>query len=377
MLLTIVATRSLPLGETGKFFSAFTVMMGLTIILQAGQPLLLLRKLGECKRSSQNYKTLFCMTTSNVIILNLTATLPIAIASIFFLDLQDPIAWVWVSLIPFSCLFQFSSFLKGMGHANKGGLIEPGIVSLVTALIALFWSQATALQLWNTMVIVSWAIMVSSYLGLKVSFIGIKLSLIPSLRLFLEAYHLWLITSLNYLSQWFGVIVAILFLKDSDIATLNAILRILAPLQFISLTIDSYLSPKCSLEKGNELLRLRNLGRIFGLILGAPYCLILLRFPELSIRFIYGDMEEVASDLVKILIVTGLILVALGPNGMLLQMKLSDRSGLDGVLLRILSYAIVISSMSETIDLSVLVIGFSISLIAQAAYNSQQVKKLF
>ena len=376
LLLTVLVTRSLPLEETGKFFSAFTIAMGLTIILQAGQPLLLIRKLGECKASNQNHQEIFFRTTSNIVILNLIATFLIAVVSLCFLNLQDPIAWVWALLIPFACLAQFSSLLKGMGYTALGGLMEPSIVSMITSLIIIFWPQNDALHLWTIMAVVSWTIMMFSYLNLKDLLTYSGGSLKPSLRLCLEARHLWIITSLNYLAQWFGAIAAIFFLDEIDIAALNAIFRLLAPLQFISLTIDFYFAPRYALENGNELLRLRNLGRFFGLTLAMPYCLFLFIYSDLSIEFLYGDLGGRLGYLVKMLIVTGLIQIALGSNGMLLQMKSLDKHVLFGVLLRLLTYIAIILFITPIMCLAGLVFGFSISVLVQSAYNSRQVKNI-
>jgi O-antigen/teichoic acid export membrane protein len=197
----------------------------------------------------------------------------------------------------------------------------------------------------------------------------------PDFQLFLEARHLWMIASLNYLAQWIGVIAAIIFLDEIDIAALNAIFRLLAPLQFISLTIDFYFAPRYALANGSELLRLRNLGRFLGLTLAIPYCLVVFIYSDLLIDFLYRDIGGSSVDLIKIVIITGLIQIAFGSNGMLLQMKCLDKYVKFGVLLRMFTYIAAISFISSTMSLAGLVMGFSISVIAQAAYNSRQVKK--
>lgn len=337
IILTLVLIRRLEISESGEFFSAFTILNGLAILLNAGQAILLIRKISKPEISQFYANKIFCATSVNLSILSLSATIILSVLSILLLDNTKPIAWVWAPLIPILHLGLTSALFKARGNLVKGGILEPGFISTLTAFSIILFPEINALNLWYRLTAIAWTTMILSHHGLfysqrsKIKIFKFKKSY------FKEAQILWITSVLNYFSQWGGLVIATFILCNSDIAILNAIFRLIAPVQFISLTMDFYLASKFSQKVGSDLLLTRNTGRNYTLIFLIPYTLMIAVFAEPLIEFLYKGLSQHSEFYLRLLMVASLIQTGFGSNGMLLNMKNREFKVLYGTLARILS----------------------------------------
>lgn len=369
VFLTITLTKSLPIEETGKFFSALVVLNGLSILLQAGQPLLLIRELKGGNLPKPTTTKIFCTTFSNIMILSILATATLFCLSKTFLEPTDPFAWVWTLLIPTTTITQISSFYRGIGKSNKGALLEAGIISTLTSFYICIFPQYDAFSAWYIMTAIAWFIMLVTFTYLIYS-IEIRLNhLKGAAENFREAYKFWILTTLNYLSQWGGVILIIFLKEDSEIAIINAVLRLFTPLQFIVSSIDLYLAPKIFRVSSQNLLQLRNFGRICGLILATPYAVLLIVRPHLLLDYFYGNLGNIPIESINILMATGIIQIAIGPHGILLNML--DREGvvLRAAIVRIFAKFFLILVLNHTNQNLDFYLAFSLSTLVQSTYQ--------
>ena len=227
----------------------------------------------------------------------------------------------------------------------------------------------TELPSWYIMTAIAWFIMLVTFTYLIYS-IEIRLNhLKGSAENFREAYKFWILTTLNYLSQWGGVILIIFLKEDSEIAIINAVLRLFTPLQFIVSSIDLYLAPKIFRVSSQNLLQLRNFGRICGLILATPYAVLLIFRPHLLLDYFYGNLGNIPIESINILMATGIIQIAIGPHGILLNML--DREGvvLRAAIVRIFTKFFLIIVLNQTNQNLDFYLAFSLSTLVQSTYQ--------
>jgi O-antigen/teichoic acid export membrane protein len=140
---------------------------------------------------------------------------------------------------------------------------------------------------------------------------------------------------LSYAAQWGVVFVVGIVLSHNAVAIMNALLRLLAPLQFVILTLDYFVAPRFARGNDADIARVRRRSIITGLALVAPYALALLSAPGLLLSYIYGPNYGAYGNELRILIAGLLFQMAMGPNGILLNMLSHDREMTVSVVLRI------------------------------------------
>ncbi|WP_395003071.1 hypothetical protein [Cypionkella sp.] len=168
------------------------------------------------------------------------------------------------------------------------------------------------------------------------------------------------------------LVIATFILSNYDIATLNAIFRLIAPVQFTALTMDFYLASKFSQKFGFGLLMARNMGRNYTLIFLIPYTLMTAVFAEPLIEFLYQDRSEKSAFYLRLLMVAALIQTGFGSNGMLLNMKNQEFKVLYGTLARIISNFIILF-LTYHQGLASFFLAFLFSVMIQETYYWYQV----
>lgn len=352
-------------------------MTGLSTLLQAGQPLLLIRKLHGGQLSRLAVANTLWISVSNVMLLSGIATIIIAIISRLILEPSSSLGWIWTLLIPTTTMTQASSFYRGIGNSNKGSLLEPGIILTMTSIYISLSPQSDARSVWDVMSVIAWISLIMTAIDLMKTAGIRKRNIRLSLAYFIEARTLAAITSLSFLAQWGGLILIVFLSDDAEAARVNAIFRILTPMQFLITSIDMYLAPRLIITSGSHLLDIRNFGRIYGLALATPYAIVFIFFKDFSLMLLYGNVNIGGAGFLDLLIISGIAQIAIGCNGTLLSMKHKERVVLIGTLLRLfINFAliIVLHLMNQP---AAFYIAFAISVLAQSTHQWHHVNRLF
>jgi O-antigen/teichoic acid export membrane protein len=373
LAISIVLSRQLSLAEAGSFFFGFTILMGMAIVARVGQELRLLRSVARQSGAGTERTELW---TS----LKIVVAASLALSAPFFvlwavLPQESPLTLIWLALLPTAVTNVTASYLKGRGYNGLGALSEVGNVSLVACAWYLAFPAASAVEAWRVLSVVSWAVAGAWLLG---TVNGLRCEERPSgeWRKFVhDARHLWAVAILSYLAQWGVLMIVMLALARDSVAVLNALLRLLAPLQFIVLTLDFFLAPRFARKRNVEILRTRRRGVAACLTLATPYALAVLIWPNVLLATIYGSRYAGYGLELQILAVGIILQMSLGANGILLNMLSEDAAMTKSVILRF----IIASSIQLILFFKgVLWIGclsLSISLVMQALYLRRKVTR--
>lgn len=323
--ISVILSHKLSLTEAGAFFGAFITLMGMAIALQFGSPLIILRSVARLRGDTANADTIFGRALSNltavcgVVAAGWIGT--VALAGSF----DTPMAWVWVNFLPVAVMGPVSAYVKAKGHPGWGGFWEVGVLSLIGVALVLIAQPADAMGAWLAFSIACWAGMVLGLLHAGARHLKSIVWPTPDLKLMLEGRHLWAVTVLSYTSLWGGVLIAEGLLDPEATAVLNALFRALAPLQFLILTIDFYMAPKFAAADKAALYGLYTRARIACALLAVPYAALTIVVPSEFLKLLYGEGYGAYGTDLRIIIGAILVQIALGPAGILLNMRGQDR----------------------------------------------------
>lgn len=375
--LSIIVSNQTSLAESGLFFSAFATAMGFSIFLQIAQPTILIRKIAKLLKEEESTGVVY--GTSFVTILSVTTgmCLILFIINIAHYERTTPLSLVWLPLLPMTVLNILAAFFKSKGWAGLGGFLETGLISSCACIWFLVMPAASGLQAWLYFSLIAWIILIFACLGvlpnIRVDWIQMR----PSAALLWEARSLWSIAILSYISQWGGVILISFMIGDEAVAVSNALLRLLAPLQFVILTLDFYLAPKLTTaESWRDVQRLRWFGILIGLALAAPYAVILGSQPDAVMIILFGAEYQGYGAELRVLIVASLLQISMGANGILLNMRGLDFISLIGVVGRFLGTLVLSVIFIPFLGIMGVILTFSVTLILQNLYYRLAVRKI-
>lgn len=372
LAVSVVLSRQLSLPEAGSFFTAFAAAMGVSIFLQAGQPLLLIRKVAV----RDDGPDLFFQTLGNIALISGPLICLMIAWQILTRAGGDPVGWIWVPLLPIVIIGQCASYLKGQGRPGAGGLFEVGVISAVATIYFVIFPAQTAMSAWWIFCVIAW---ISAIIAIAGVMHGMRRGMPNTLynpKLIYEARILWLNSVLSYVSQWGGVLIVAATLDADAVAILNAVFRLLAPIQFVVITLDYFLAPKLAARGTFDLRRLRMLGVLASLGLIAPYLLVLLVIPDIVLVTLFGDAFSGYGFALQILAFGALVQIVLGANGIALNMWGQDRIALNGVLLRSAMATFGSAALIPYYGLTAAVIAFSAAVVCQNGYYRYVVNRL-
>jgi len=363
--LSVLLSQQLSLEEAGKFFGAFAALMGIAIFLRSGQELLLIRKIAQDKDEPESQSSLFMHSLATVFCLSLVAV--IILYAYYFTgeETPSPLSELWKPILPVTLINLAAAYMKGQGRSGMGGLYEVGLISMMAFLVFLVAPPTDAHSSWRIFTWVAWITFLIS-IGMAILRAQPSISAFrPQASLLFEARHLWAFAVLSYLSQWGGLLVVAALVGSESVAILNALFRLLAPIQFVIITLDFFLAPKFSIASGREINRLRNLGIVASLAIAFPYIGFLLVAPNFVLWNVFGADYAAYSTELRILVVSSFVTMAIGANGILLNMCNKEKAVIVGVLGRSLVSVFLTLVLINYISLTAAVLGFALALVMQ------------
>lgn len=372
LLLSMLVSQQLSLNEAGAFFAAFTTLMGAVIFLQLGLGILLIRKIATSENTGSSSVFL------SSIILVLATSVPAA-GILLLIDVAaaspTPLSKVWMPLIPASLLGMIGAFFKGHNWPGFGGLFEVGMISTIAVIACYLWPPQTGLEAWRILTAAAWLSVFLAGFAVFASRLQIGSAANLDLELAIEARYFWGNNILSYVAQWCGVFIVAALMSTSDVAALNAVLRLLAPLQFVILTLDYFLAPKLAQSPPRLALRLRNYGALACLGLSIPYAGALLIFPDWFLSTLFGDAYAPYASELRIVTFSVLLQMSLGPNGIFLNMRGREHISMYGVALRGIVSIAVSAIAIPLVGVIGAAIAFAVAIIAQAVYYRASVDR--
>ncbi len=374
IVLSVLLARMLSLEEAGEFFGAFTICMGLSIVLRWGQDIMVLREIANAAETQQHtavWHAIFLVGGLSVFVtaaLLITATLTDSNATLLYRAAAP--------LLPLALMNVFSAILKGNNKPALGGLFEVGLVSGAASILIFLSSASTASAAWDCLVISAW-VLSASIASYTVWIHDIRwtrpTNLIHRVR---QSFDLWLVAVLSYLSQWGGVIFMAAVANIAEIAIVNALFRLLAPIQFVILTLDAFFAPRFARENVSNCTVAHRQSVYFGLLVVSPYAFIILTRPELLLVTIYGQSYGGHGLALQLLAIASVVQISMGPNGMLLMMRQAERTVLLSVVLRATTSLFCFALLYSWSPIFAAVISFSAGVFLQSLFNRRAAIRL-
>lgn len=365
LLLSIVATRQLDATQSGKFFTAFTALMGLGIFLRMGLDVIILREVSRAEKD-EGIESLYGALN---LVFVACAFCMVGILAWGSFYLYDPTSiFVAAALFPISGSNIVAAFLKAKNQYFFGSACEVGSISLITAAVVPLISPDNSDELLHILLITSWIFFVFMILvclsrfGPPTKWASVQLS-----RL-LKGRNIWAVSVFSYISQWASLIFVSILMPVENVTTVNMLFRLLAPLQFVVLAIDYWLAPKYSRATNGGISILRRRGIIIAYTLCVPYAFLALFFPSEMISFLFGAHSAQAAFLLQFLVAATLVQIGFGANGILLNMVYEDRLVFLSVLLRGALTFIILFLLYFSADLFIVSVSFALPLVVQAFF---------
>ena len=244
---------------------------------------------------------------------------------IFLLEYNN-FGWVTINLFPFSALLVFSFYFRASGSIFLSAVAEPGFLFLVVSLFILSakFLDDTLVDPFPAFTVVNWILFLIIYCFLLKSglfkfgcgsFSSIKQQVTMGMPFML-------LGAASYIMLWIPAFI-IEVESPSSFVAYNLAIRMLAPVTFIIITADFYVSSRFSLAKQNEDTKYINMlfsnFRYLVLIVGSVYVLA-----SLALLFYSKDFVEMITHEVmffySVFIMGYFISSLIGPCGMLLNM---------------------------------------------------------
>jgi O-antigen/teichoic acid export membrane protein len=366
LVISVVLSRQLSLPEAGGFFFAFTLLMGLAIFARVGQELRLIRAVAWRSKASEGRADL-AASLEVVTVASLAVSAPFAVAWLIVPE-PSPLTLIWLALLPTAMTNLTASYFKGRGDNSLGALSEVGSVSLVASAGYLVFPPQSATEAWMVLSAASWLV-AGGWLAVAIGRRRLTARRVGAWRaLVRDSRHLWSVAVLSYVAQWGVLVIVMLAMTQDAVAILNALLRLLAPLQFVVLSLDLFLAPRFARKSPDEIIRARRRGITACLSLAAPYALVLLLWPDRVLATLYGQAYGGFGLELQILVAGILIQMVFGANGVLLNMLSEDRAMTASVLLRTLAAIVLPLALFFVPSLSIACLALSVSLVIQTLY---------
>ncbi|WP_139194234.1 lipopolysaccharide biosynthesis protein [Roseovarius nanhaiticus] len=375
--ISVTLSRQLSLAEAGAFFGAFITLMGMAIALQFGSPLIILRSVARLSGDTAGADAIFGRALSNLTVVCAVVAAGWIGAVALGGSFDTPMAWVWVNFLPVAVMGPVSAYVKAKGHPGWGGFWEVGVLSLIGVALVLIARPADAMEAWLAFSVACWTGMILGFLHAGARHLKSIAWPAPDLKLMLEGRHLWAVAVLSYASLWGGVLIAEWLLDPEATAVLNALFRALAPLQFLILTIDFYMAPKFAAADKAALYRLYTRARIACALLAVPYAALTLAVPSEFLNLLYGEGYGAYGTELRVIIGAILVQIALGPAGILLNMRGQDKIMLLFLAGKSLVYCSTAILFGIGVGLTGIIVSFSLSAVLQVLAQYIFVKRSY
>lgn len=371
--LSVVLSRSLSTENTGIFFSAFTIAMGLAIALRYGQDVSIIR---ETAGQPKDIKSrVICNSLSLSIGLSISLSIALWTTAPFLGQMEDILRMVAPALVPLTIMNIFSAILKSSEKPALGGLLEVGLISGAATIALLIRPANSPEDAWSVFLTLAWSL---AALAMIVTLFLERTEWHRPHELrkrLINSFMLWQIAILSYASQWGSVVIMTALATPTEIAATNAVFRLLAPLQFIILTLDAYFAAQFSRGGLQTCQIARRQSVILGTLLATPYVCIIVFFPQFALEVAFGTDYREYGVALQIVGLASLAQIFFGANGMLLLMKGAERTVFLSVILRALISLFLFVALFPYSPTIAACAAFSGGVILQSLFNRHQVNK--
>ena len=335
LLVTVIVARSVDVDVAADIFLFMAAASGLSIFLRFGTDLHIIRTIGS-RTPTSNVGEYFRLLFALLLIVSLAAVLLWFIYTTFVR--QHALGTVsFYTYVPLMAIFtsvshSCSSWLKALNKPALGSVFEASGYCIFLVPVLLITSDLTPV------VFYAQSLLISLILGVA----GVCLSIFYTRRiaqngvlerseltyciqlfgLFRECLPLAVFALLSFVSQW-GLLFLASALGDAELVSeLNVMLRLLAPLLFVQLTLDSFLGPKlAAATRADEFKVLRTKGVLAMFAIALPVSFPFLFFPASMVTLLFGESYSVLAQYVPLMFVLMLLFNGLGSNIMTLAVQ--------------------------------------------------------
>lgn len=339
-LVTALITRSLGADQAGLFLLGFTSISVLVILSRLGLDNLLLRAFGSEGVSS---------STNQILTRSLIWVLSICLPFVFMVwCFSDAIAisvfnkpdfsfvlasFIWA--LPVMAIFMLLGMaFQGLHRVVLATLYQNlGLSALFVLLFGLWkWLYPSHLSAQSASVIYvmcAWVVCLSAFMQwFRQPETSFALTTLWSSTQWASASNLWVVSIMQLLTQWSGILVAGALIEPAEIAYLSAAQRTAGLTSFILVVVNMVVAPRYARlwkEKGlGEIRRLAHISTRGMVVIMLPVAGVMVFFPELLMR-LFGEGFEQGSVLLSIMAIGQFVNVATGSVGYLLSMSGHER----------------------------------------------------
>ena len=336
IIFTFVVSRQLPLDGAGMVFLMTTYATGLALLCRYGMDVLLVKQLSATDKLQAD-KLAFLASTLTAFLVTTIATISAWFSAVYLLDLPHiPTITTAVLAVCMAMMFLCSSIMKAINHPIIGNALEGTVIYLLVSIAVIVLNADSAQYVLSvacvvavittlfSLIIVLWNRQLGLANFLKFNYLNkttlFDISIVSSRMKQSTPYGLIAITS--YVSQWGVVLITGILFNLEMVASISVLLRFLAPLHFIQLTIDSFLAPKfAGMRNPADIRALRRKGVVLALILGLPWVLLVILYSGELISFLAGSDYLPIQKSTVVLVIGYYIVMCLGCNGLIMIMR--------------------------------------------------------
>lgn len=342
--LTLIAPILVDTGKVAGFFIGMTLLYLLGIVSRFGLDTYIIKSSASRLFNKDKFVELdeviffaFCFFFSSIFIF-------------FYLvfrstELIHKYEWVFFALPAFACQGLLASFLRATGEESLGSLTDPGLSSLLAAIVVAIPNSLEHYSLEELYLYSVWLVFVITVCYIFCTRTFSSIESFDLKKVIFESWCFWLSQLASYSSQWYPLF--LLKAADQQLVVYYAVANRMANLiSFIGMAIDSFAAPRFSNYWKNE----DRLGlscfrrRVTELSIGAAVVAFLV---VCGVSYTYGLLQSFEYSYYAISFVLAVSYsgaISLGPNGYFLMMT-DDQDYATKVTFYVLGFVAILSSV--------------------------------
>jgi O-antigen/teichoic acid export membrane protein len=343
LFLGIVLGRLYGPTGVGVFALVQSVILGSAIIARYGQNNTLMRYVGQNKKGSYVGMYLIWAVKKSLLFSMILSSLVYCsrfyVASVLDIpEMTGLLAGASFAIIPFTLAFVLSGFMKGIRKVATSNLLENGAVSLLAAVIILFFNfYAPSNGIVNTafgFALAAWLVFLQGVFQAWLWFKVVQLDepapvdFVSRIKFNETSWDFFISSLALFMQQVVGIWIAGFMLTESDLGLFKSAERMAMLIGFVLMIVNSVFPPRFAEVYGRgDLERLKVLARMSAFVafcFSFPLVMFILIFPE-WILGLFGPGFSSAAGLLRLLAIGQAINVVTGSVSFLLNMTGHER----------------------------------------------------